>query len=246
MATRPEELRERAVPGTASAEDAPPKFNSAVTWRSLLIAVILLPLNAYWVVQMEIVRYSAHPTTVSLLFNVIFIILILTLINHAIAKRWPRAALTRPELLFLYSALAIASVLTGHDSIEILVPMLAWPYRFADSSNNWMGLFGKYLPKSIMVSNKQAMMGYFTGNSTLYTREHLLAWLFPAFVWVCFITVLFFTMLCINSIPNQCEKVTRTAPPPSAPRIAQRYRSGSLLSSIPPGNPNAVRMTCLR
>ncbi|MCL5283918.1 MAG: hypothetical protein M1330_04315 [Armatimonadetes bacterium] len=200
MATRPEELRERAVPGTASAEDAPPKFNSAVTWRSLLIAVILLPLNAYWVVQMEIVRYSAHPTTVSLLFNVIFIILVLTLINHSIAKRWPRAALTRPELLFLYSALAIASVLTGHDSIEILVPMLAWPYRFADSSNNWMGLFGKYLPKSIMVSNKPAIAGYFAGNSTLYTREHLLAWLFPAFVWVCFITVLFFTMLCINSI----------------------------------------------
>ena len=46
--------------------------NRAVTWRSVLLALLLLPINAYWVVQMEVVRYSAHPTTISLLFNTVF------------------------------------------------------------------------------------------------------------------------------------------------------------------------------
>src|ERR1051326_1273102 len=57
--------------------------NKAVTWRSVLLCLILLPINAYWVVQMEVVRYSAHPTTISLFFNTIFILLCLTLINRA-------------------------------------------------------------------------------------------------------------------------------------------------------------------
>lgn len=190
---------------TDTAESGKPRpvvarFASAVTWRSLLISFILMPINSYWIVQMEVIRYSAHPTTIALLFNVIFIIFILTLINRLVARFWPRAGLSRAELLFIYSALAINSVLTGHDSLEVLVPMLVWPFRFADTSNNWNGLFGKYLPKSIMVSNSKVYRGYFIGNSTLYTYEHLMGWLIPALAWISFIVVLFFLMLCINSI----------------------------------------------
>ena len=83
----------------------------AVTWRSVLAAFILLPINAYWVVQMEVVRYSAHPTTISLFFNLIFAILVLTLLNRIVERHLPRFALTRAELLFIYAVLAIGSCL---------------------------------------------------------------------------------------------------------------------------------------
>src|SRR5438874_2420185 len=83
----------------------------AVTFRSCMVALILLPINAYWVVQMEVVRYSAHPTTISLFFNLIFILLVMVLANRAIRRFWPNAALNRAELMFVYSVLAVGSCL---------------------------------------------------------------------------------------------------------------------------------------
>src|SRR5579859_1410111 len=74
----------------------------AVTRRSVALCLLLLPINAYWVVQMEMVRYSAHPTIISLFFNVVFILLLLTLLNRWVERFAPRFALSRAELLFLY------------------------------------------------------------------------------------------------------------------------------------------------
>jgi hypothetical protein len=172
----------------------------AVTWRSLLIALILIPINAYWVVQMERVRYSAHPTTISLFFNVVFILLVLTLANAAVSRFRRRAALERGELLVIYAMLAIASTPPAHDMFQVLVPMLVWPYRFADNSNKWMSTFGDLLPHWVMAPDKAATLGFFTGNSTLYTLPHLLAWAGPVVVWCLFMSTLLFVMLCINCI----------------------------------------------
>jgi len=94
----------------------------AVTWRSLLLGTVLVPLNAYWVVQMEIIRYSAHPTTISLFFNVIFIILVLAMLNLLVARIRPRWALTQAELMAVYMMLALGSSLCGHDMVQVLTP----------------------------------------------------------------------------------------------------------------------------
>ncbi|HOS93665.1 MAG TPA: hypothetical protein PLQ54_10155, partial [Armatimonadota bacterium] len=37
-----------------------------ITLRSLLIGFALMPLNMYWMVQIEEVRWAGYPTTVSL------------------------------------------------------------------------------------------------------------------------------------------------------------------------------------
>ena len=75
----------------------------AVTLRSVLLALALLPLNAYWVIQMEVVRYSAHPTTVSLFFNTIFALVVLTVANRGLRRIAPKWALERGELLVVYA-----------------------------------------------------------------------------------------------------------------------------------------------
>ena len=85
----------------------------AVTWRSVLVCLILLPINSYWVVQMEVIRYSAHPTTISLFFNTIFILLCLTLLNRAVGRVLPGAVLQRGEMLLIYSVLAIGSCVSA-------------------------------------------------------------------------------------------------------------------------------------
>src|SRR5438105_1390287 len=129
-------VAERPIAATERAAPAPPALR-AVTWRSLLVSLFLIPWNAYWVVQMERVRYSAHPTTISLFFNVVFILLVVTVLNAGVARLSRRAAMNRGELLVVYGMLAVASCLPAHDLEQILVPMLSWPYRFAEATNRW-------------------------------------------------------------------------------------------------------------
>lgn len=188
-----------------SSSGAPPHLlkeekAKAVTWRSVLACLILLPANAYWVVQMEVVRYSAHPTTIALFFNIIFILLVLTLLNRQVRKFSPKLALSRAELLFIYSVLAIGSCLCGHDMIQVLVPSLCWLARDNSDAQRWNDLFGARFPKWCMVNDVDAVKGYFRGNDSIYRPENLHAWLPVVLIWSFIIATLLFTMLCINAI----------------------------------------------
>ena len=173
----------------------------AVTPKSVVTALVLLPVNAYWVVQMEVVRYSAHPTTISLFFNLIFILLALTIVNRAVERRLPNMALSRAELLFVYAVLAIGSCLCGHDMFQVLVPTLSWPYYFADSANNWRSLFiDKHLPAFAMMGREDVIRGFYVGNDTLYRWHYIKAWAPVVLFWTVFVGALLFVMQCINAI----------------------------------------------
>ncbi len=183
---------------TAGAAEGEPKSEGpvrAVTIRSVVTSIILLPINAYWLVQMEVVRYSAHPTTVSLFFNLIFILLVLTVLNRLVASRFPRLSMSRAELLFIYSVLAIGSCLCGHDMFQVLVPTLSWPYYFADSANNWHSLFiDKYLPSFAVMGDPKVLRGYYVGNDTLYRWHYIRAWTPVVLFWTAFVGALLFVM----------------------------------------------------
>src|SRR5262249_11163658 len=128
-------------------------------------------------------------------------LLLLTLLNRWAERRAPRFALSRAELLFLYSVLAIGSCLCAHQMYQILVPMLSWPFRYQDASNHWGSLFvDRYLPRWAMMSDRRVMQGYYTGNDTLYRWAYLRAWLPVALIWVGFTGAMVFVMLCISVI----------------------------------------------
>ena len=66
---------------------------SGITLRVILLSLVLMPLNCWWVLQMEIVFYSAQPTTIALYFHVIFTLLVLLLINVLLRRRVPRSSM---------------------------------------------------------------------------------------------------------------------------------------------------------
>jgi hypothetical protein len=171
----------------------------AVTPRSIIIAFLILPINIFWVIDMEMVRYSSHPTTVSLMFNAIFILTVLTALNKVVIRRIrPQWALNPGELLLIYSVVTIASCIAGHDFVQILIPHLVWPYYESNSGNNYEGLFWDHLPKWVMMPDRAAATGFFEGSDTLYTRQHLLAWAGPVGVWTVFIATLLWVFQCTN------------------------------------------------
>jgi hypothetical protein len=184
----------------AQPETGQPRRNKAVTWRSILICLLIMPLNSYWVVQMEVVRYSAHPTTISLFFNTVFILLCLTLLNRAVRRVAPRMALERGELLLIFSGLSISSCVSGHDMLQVFVPMLTWTFKHADSGNEWAKIINPHLRDGLFIKDESIWKSYYLGNDSIWHVKYVLAWLPVVTAWTVFVTLLLFVMLCLNAI----------------------------------------------
>ena len=171
------------------------KKSSRVSFRCLLIGVLLIPVNCYWILQLEMVSDLGHPTRISLFFNVIFILFVLTLLNIILKRLLPKAALTQSELLVIYVMLCLASALSSTDMMQVLMPVMTYAFRFATPENEWASLFHRYIPKWLTISDNKALKGYYEGNS--YFFQYLWTWVTPIIAWSAFIFVLLFIMLCI-------------------------------------------------
>jgi len=182
---------------TAPPTSLTPTRARSVTPRALLLGMALMPINAYWVIMMENIRYSAHPTTISLFFNCIFILVVLTGINGLITRVRPRWAFAQGELLLVYAMLCIGSCMAGHDFIQMLVPNLTWPLAQSNTSNNYLPLFGRYLPQWAMAPGIDKRSAFYLGHGH-FEGEALHAWLPPILIWTGFVILLLWTMQCVN------------------------------------------------
>jgi len=171
-----------------------------VTPRILLLCIPLVIVNNYWVMQTETIRYAGFPTTISLYYNVVFILLTMVFVNLVVSRLAPRWSLSHGELAVAYTILCLASSTCGHDAIQVLTPILTHPFRFADDANQWMTQFGDYLPRWAMMSDPTSLKNLYEGGSTLYAEGNWNTWVRPVAWWVAFITALYLVTLCINSL----------------------------------------------
>ena len=93
-----------------------------------------------------------------------------------------------------------ASAVSGEATIQLLIPLLGHAFWYATPENEWAQLFHKYIPNWLSVSDKRILLGYYEGESTLYTTERLRAWLVPLASWAAFLMLIVFIMLCLNVI----------------------------------------------
>ncbi|GIX05756.1 MAG: hypothetical protein KatS3mg115_0159 [Candidatus Poribacteria bacterium] len=181
-------------------KSTPPPSGKGITAKAVLLGVLLIPINAYWIMTTEIVWYSGHPTVVSLFFNIVFVLLVLSLLNLGLRQVAPQLALRDDELIVVYTMLGIASAIASHDMMEILVPEIGHAFWFASPENDWANLILPYLPRWLTVSDLDVLQGYYLGESSAYSWRVLRAWSVPMVAWSGFIAVLVFVMLCFNTI----------------------------------------------
>ena len=184
--------------------------------RTLIIGLILIPVNIYWVVQKEaqagwVTAAVGPPDTLSLFYNVIFILFILLLLNSLLEKVSPRAKLSKGELVAIYAMLCISTSVSGIDMVQILPPMMTHGFWYATPENEWGGLFWNYLPKWLTVSDKWALTAYYEGDASFYV--HIKPWLVPIMFWTPFIFVIIAMMLCINIIIKKGSVIAYKDPP---------------------------------
>lgn len=176
--------------------------------RALAVGLVLLPLNAFWLVRMEVAGMigssggtaGPYPTSFSLYANAVVWLLLLVGANRLLARCRPRAALTQPEQLIVYVMLVVASSIHSLDLMDVLVPMLGHPTWFASTENGWERTILPHIPPSWRVQEKDALIGYYQGSSSLYQWPILRAWAPPVLTWSAFLLVLVGTMLCLSSL----------------------------------------------
>ncbi len=210
---------------------APPAAAKAfgrVTPRAVLLALLLTVINDYWIVQLEVVRYS-FATYAAPFYNCVFTLLVVTAANAALRKRFPRAAFSRAEMITIYVMLSISSAVCSHNMMEILVSLMGYAHFFKTPDNNWGPMFADRLPRWLTVSDQTSLRNFYFGNSTLYDPANYAPWLVPALCWSAFCAVLIFTMLCLNTILRKqwIENERLTFPIVMLP-LEMTHESGSL------------------
>ncbi|HEX28999.1 TPA: hypothetical protein ENG04_02830, partial [Candidatus Poribacteria bacterium] len=168
-------------------------------YRAILIGSILIFFNSFWMMHASIWN-AGYPTTVSLFYNVIFILFLITMLNLAVRHLKTDFSLNRSELLLIYVMLSVASAVGGLDMLQILIPLISGVFLLATPENEWMSLFGKYIKDWMVVRDKEILLLYSQGESTLYLRRHIMAWVKPIAAWGSLVVALIIVMACISVI----------------------------------------------
>ena len=166
----------------------------------LAIGVVLIPLNAYWIALVSGIHHSLNPAYASLFITPIVNLFFLVLLNTLLKRIRPQLALSRAQLLVIYQMLVMLCLVSGHNPMDFILGTLAHPFWFATFENEYAALFHRYIPSWFTIQDKSALMGFFEGNSSLYTAKHLSAWIGPTLLWSFVTFVLFFILMCFNSI----------------------------------------------
>ncbi|MCE2413635.1 hypothetical protein J4G07_06485 [Candidatus Poribacteria bacterium] len=166
----------------------------------LAIGVLLILLNAFWIALVSGIHHSLNPAYASLFIAPIVNLFFLVLLNTLLKRIRPQLFLNRAQLLLVYQMLVMLCVVSGHNPMDFILGILAHPFWFATFENEYATLFHRYIPPWFTVQDKGALIGFFEGNSTLYTPRHLFAWIGPVLLWSFVTFVLFFILMCFNSI----------------------------------------------
>ena len=203
---------------------------AGVTVRAVVLALFLAVVNDYWIVQLELVRYS-FPTCAVPFYNCVFSLLVVTAAN-LFAKKWlPRIALAQAELITVYIILSVTSAVCSHNMMEGLVASMGYAHYFR-SQWTGTGLLADQLPDWLTVKDPVSLSNFYAGQSTLYDPANFRPWIVPCLWWSAFCAVLVFTLLCINSIIRKqwIESERLTFPIIQLP-LAMTQESGALFKS---------------
>lgn len=151
--------------------------------HTFALLALLLPLNAYWVGWMEAVKWTGHPTTYSLYFNTVLLLLLLFALTELVRKFTGWVILNRSELLVLYFGLGVGSALVGHDQSQVLLSVIGHVHYFKSPTNRYEELLIPLLPSWLIVTDEPALRAMYIGNSSVWQWQNFVAWLKPLSWW---------------------------------------------------------------
>jgi hypothetical protein len=169
-----------------------------VTLRAVLLGLLLMPINVYWVTVIEVRWYNLDGSCLPLFITPVFMLFVVCLANLPFRRIRPDAAFTQGELLVVYIILVTSSAMSGHDTIQNLFGVIGHAHHFATPENAWEELFWQYIPDWMMVSDQKALDAFYDGDALWVKPYYFRPFLLPLLTWGGFLLALILVMLCIN------------------------------------------------
>ncbi len=164
--------------------EVPPTMTRQRWWRAVFLGLLLSIPNGWWVMQVEGIWHSGHPTCISFFWNVGFTMMTLVFINLALKRLMPLWALTQQEFVVVYIIVTLVSSLPGHDCLQLGIPQTMMPfwYGMMNPTLRWKETFLDHMPTWLVVTDLGVLRDGFFGGSSLYRPYHLMTWL-PVVLW---------------------------------------------------------------
>lgn len=176
------------------------KKHYKVTLRSILIGILLIPVNVYWVTVVEVKYYSLDGSCLPLFVTPVFILFVITCLNFLLKKFAPRSEFNQTELLIIYIMVVVSMTFAGHDTFQNLFGQIAHAFWFATPENEWEQLFFRYIPSWLTVEDRVVLEDYYRGEASIYNKRIFLPWIKPLLAWGAFFIALVLMMLCLNTL----------------------------------------------
>lgn len=186
-------------------------------WRAVGLGVLLIPINIFWNTIVEVRWYTLSGCELPLFVMPVFLLFALVLLNLGWKRfrRQPGAGLRQEELLLTYIMLVISCTFCGQDTLQNLFGMIGHPFWFATPENKWQTLFFRFLPSWLLVTDHDALAGFYRGNVSIYSpegRHYLASWVVPLAAWGAFFLCLAGMYLCLTVLVRRTwvenEKLT--------------------------------------
>jgi hypothetical protein len=168
----------------------------AVTVRAVGLGLALVPPLCWWSAKNELIHGGTEMIEASLVVIAVFTLFGLALLNEALRRWAPRLTFSRGELLTTYVMLSTSLGIAGLGEMQVLPQQLGGAFYFGTLGSGWES-FQPLIPRWL-VPDPAVLGPFYKGDSTLFTREHLLGWLVPMVVWSAFILALLGAMFCLN------------------------------------------------
>src|SRR5437588_10760409 len=190
---------ERALEARTAPPPAPTDAGPGVTWRSVLLCLLLMPINIWWVTIVEVRWYTLDGTCLPLFITPIFFLFVLVLVNRAVGQWHSQAALRQGELMVVYIALALSCVFAGHDMLQNLFGAIGHAAQHAKPENHWAERFLGLIPDWLFIGGRPGDMtslnAFYNGNATPYDWHLLAPWISRLAAWGAFVMALVLVML---------------------------------------------------
>ena len=170
-------------------------------WRVLLLGLVLIPINVFWTIIIEVRWFTLDGTSLPLFITPIFLLFVIVLLNFAWRRVMPRAPVLRQEeLLLIYVMLVVSCTFAGHDTLQNMFGSITFPYWHATPENKYQALFFRFLPHWLIITDHDALKAMNRGGLSIYSpqgRIYLLSWYVPLAAWGLFFLTLVGMYLCL-------------------------------------------------
>lgn len=170
----------------------------AITLRAVLIALVFTFLTGFWVRESELKAVGVFVSESVPTIPSVDAILILLLANFLLRRT--RFCLSRPELLFIFLFVTVATTAYNCGMVRILLAFITAPFYFAQAGN-LLGESQKYIPKWAAVHDPEVIRGFYEGVRDVPIPWG--AWVVPMAAWIGFLCALWLAMACAVALMHR-------------------------------------------